>query len=349
MLAHRLTRLTTRLVAVPRTSASVRFYNPDQKGDPHDQSHQSGYAATDPKKASPADAASPAGGKQASRGGLSGNQEGVGFADQVGSQSSSDSDTHANTAQKPESSEGFGAEENITPPSFTDAVKNKLGFKTTAGEDKQNRGGGKGVTGTGNVTYDTAKRTMHTSAVHRMPAKTQGQAPEASRQPKDKTYSDQNAHLKHKKAGAPDQGKGNAAKDPKLPSHEVSRVPRVRGIYVCRFEVFQSDTKPSQLQGSSKPQKRGFHTSARAFEEKGSEKHTADSYFKDVDSTEPVNPKVHQVDSSSDTGAPVARANEQPATGHFSRAGPESPEYETVSHHGSQWGGEMFTPYFADI
>jgi hypothetical protein len=56
-------------------------------------------------------------------------------------------------------------------------------------------------------------------------------------------------------------------------------------------------------------------------------KHTSESYFKDIDNTEPVNPKVHQVDSS---GAPIARGNEQPTTGQFSRSGPDSTEYETV-------------------
>ncbi|KAI0691390.1 hypothetical protein BC835DRAFT_1360672 [Cytidiella melzeri] len=281
---------------------SARLYS--QGGDTLDQSRQSGYAASKPQKSSPADAANSEGGKKATRGSLSGNQEGVGFADQVGSQSASGSGDHA----KPGSAEGRGGEENITPPSFADAVKSKLGFKTTAGEDKQNRGGGKGVTGTGNVTYDRAKRTMHTSAGLSMPANTKGQAPEGSQQPKNKTYADQNAHLKHKsRASAPDSGKGNAAKDPKLPSHEVQGV----------------------TSKSSNAQKRGFYTSAVALKDDKEGAHTAESYFKDVDDTQPVNSKMHQVDSSSET-ASVAHANEHPVTGQSSKSGAGSREYESI-------------------
>lgn len=225
-----LSRRILRLSAPPRCSLArapvgARFYNKEQKGDPFDQSHQSGHAARNPQKSSPVDAANPESGKQASRSGLSGNQEGVGFADQVGSQSASGSETSGSGVGKPENAEGMSGQENITPPSFADAVKNKLGFKTTVGEDKQNRGGGKGVTGTGRPAFDSAKRTMHTSAMWSMPAKTKGQAPAESRQPKDKTHSDQNAHLKHKESpSSPDRGRGNAAKSPKLPSQQVSEV-----------------------------------------------------------------------------------------------------------------------------
>ena len=72
-------------------------------------------------------------------------------------------------------------------------------------------------------------------------------------------------------------------------------------------------------------QQRGFSTSARA-----SAKHDAETYQKEVDKNKPTNTKVHQVDSSAE-GATVARANEQPVTGEFSRLGPDSPEYKTVS------------------
>lgn len=98
---------------------------------------------------------------------------------------------------------------------------------------------------------------------------------------------------------------------------------------------------------SSAHQKRGFSSSARSSQKGEEAKHTAHSYFKDVDSTEPVNPKVHQVDSSGESGAPVARANEVPATGQYSRAGPDSPEYATVSHQHSvlivSCGSEILT------
>lgn len=43
-----------------------------------------------------------------------------------------------------------------------------------------------------------------------------------------------------------------------------------------------------------------------------------------------MNPKVHQVDAGA-SGAPVARANEKPATGEFSRAGSQTGEYDAVS------------------
>lgn len=308
MISSRLLRLTH----TPRVAArmtAVRFYNPEQKGDPFDQAHQSGHAATDPRKSSPVDAANDEKGKKAPHD-FVGNKEGLGFAEQVGSASATGSNAQLHgSLQKPESAEGHSGQENITPPSFTDAVKSKLGFKTTAGEDKQNRGGGVGVTGTGQVTVDRGERTFHSSAVAWMADQTKGQAPEASRQPQDNTYSDQNAHLKHKTSSAePDHGKGNASETPKLPSHTAA-----------------ASRKTSS--SSQQPSARAFSTSARA-----STKHTAESYFKDVDSTEPTNPKVHQVDPSTG-GAPVARANEQPATGGFSRAGPDSPEYQTVSKH----------------
>ena len=92
--------------------------------------------------ATPLDAASPESGKRAPHY-MKGNREGLGFAEQVGSQSAtaSNADDADGTLQKPESGEGKGAQEGITPPAFADAVKKKLGFKTTAGEDKQNRGG----------------------------------------------------------------------------------------------------------------------------------------------------------------------------------------------------------------
>ena len=213
-----LSRRLIRLAQAPRASVArvtaVRFYNPDQKGDVQDQASQAGYASKNPKYAAPVDAASPETGKKASHDHI-GNKEGVGFAEQVGSASTAFGGQH-----QPESHEGRSGREDITPPSAADAIKSKLGFKTTSGEAKQNRGGGVGVTGTGNVTVDRGKRTFHSSATARMPDQTKGQAPEASRQPKDNTRGDQNGHLKHKAASSqPDSGKGNAAEEPHLPSH----------------------------------------------------------------------------------------------------------------------------------
>lgn len=212
MLSRRVLRLaqTSRSVA-PITS--VRFYNPDQKGDPLDQSYQSGFAARDQNKASPVDAANPASKKQVPHD-LKGNREGLGFAEQVGSNSASAHDDHHQA-----SSEGKTGEERITPPSFKDAVKKKLGLETSAGEDKQNRGGGVGVTGTGQL--PGGKRSFHMAAVRRAD-QTKGQAPEASRRPKESTHGEQNEHLKHKSSPSkPDSGKGNAAEEPTLPSQHV--------------------------------------------------------------------------------------------------------------------------------
>ncbi|KAI0077297.1 hypothetical protein K474DRAFT_1661924 [Panus rudis PR-1116 ss-1] len=273
----------------------------DQAGDPQHQAFGRGkYTHQNPQRTSSLDATAANSNSQqkAPHDGLSGNPEGVGFRDQVGSQSFS-----ATRSSLSERHESVGGQENITPPSFVDAVKNKLGLKTTPGEDKQNRGGGEGVTGTGKPRFDSGKRTFMTSAVARFPADrtTEGTAPESSRMPKDSTIGDQNAHLKHKEGNERDHGKGNAASNPTLPSHKFS------------------DKKPSQQQT------RSFSTSTRASNDT---KHTADSYFKDIDSNPPSSDKAHQVDGGN-TGPKVHRATE-PLTGGFDQKGVGSQEYETV-------------------
>ncbi|EED82865.1 predicted protein [Postia placenta Mad-698-R] len=268
-------------------------------GDAHDQAARSGQSTADK---SPYDAASPHPDKQASRQGLSGNPEGVGFAEQVGSASSS-----ADHGLGP--SEGKGGHEESTPPGFLDAVKSKLGFKTTSGEVKQNRGGGEGVTGTG--TFPGTKRSegrmqMHTSAITRMVDPTKGQPPDSSRKPKDSTHAEQSDHLKHRSETDSDisKGKGNAAAQPSLPSHKVHK--------------FGKDTSVPQ-------QRRGFHTSPLRLKQE----HTAESYFKDVDNSPPKSSKTHQVDPSG-TGAKVTRPHEL-VPGERSDAGSETKEYQTVS------------------
>ncbi|KAI0832864.1 hypothetical protein BC628DRAFT_1529211 [Trametes gibbosa] len=224
--------------------------------DPQAQAARSGKkVAQGDQSSGPHDAASRTGGQKTDRSGLTGNQEDIGFADQVGSASST------------------GNKSDVTASS--------------AGE-------GKGK----------SSRAYHTSAVGRAPS-TIGQAPDSSRQPKERTNGDQNSHLKHKAAGghaSPDKGKGNAGESPALPSHQFDK---------------KHASKPKQA--------RSFSTSARRFEEK----HTADSYFKDVDRTPPASSKTHQVDASA-TGSQVSRPNER-MTGQFSRAGPETKEYETVT------------------
>ncbi|KAI0722520.1 hypothetical protein C8Q76DRAFT_596036, partial [Earliella scabrosa] len=284
------------------TSSKPSHHHP---GDPHDQAARrgQGIAHGTQQQSTGYDAASRTPGQKADRSGLSGNQEGVGFAEQVGSASG----TASKNQLGPSPGEGKGGQEESTPPGFVASLKSKFGLGTSSGEVKQNRGGGIGVTGTGALPLEKkpedGRRPYHTSAV-RAVDQTRGQAPEASRQPQDRTYGDQNAHLNHKSSkGSPDRGKGNAAEDPKLPSHQL-------------------DKKTSS--GSTK-QNRTFSTSASTFEAK----HTADSYFKDVDNSPPPSQTTHQVDSSA-TGSQIQRPNE-PMTGDFSRAGPQTKEYETVS------------------
>ncbi|CDO70348.1 hypothetical protein BN946_scf184755.g2 [Trametes cinnabarina] len=282
-------------------------HHPD---DTHDQAARSGQkVASGESSSGPYDAASRTGDQKADRSGLSGNQEGVGFAEQVGSASATGSKDQAS----PSAGEGMGGQEESTPPGLLASIKSKLGLSTSSDEVKQNRGGGVGVTGTGALPFEKkpgqGRRPFHTSAI-RAADPTTGQAPAASRQPKEQTNAEQNPHLKHKsvesgKASA-DSGKGNAAENPTLPSHQFG-------------------SKSS----SDSQQKRAFSTSARRLEDG---KHTAETYFKDVDQSPPSSQKTHQVDSSA-TGSPVIRPNE-PATGQFSRAGPDSKEYETVTHDG---------------
>ncbi|TFY73967.1 hypothetical protein EWM64_g10045, partial [Hericium alpestre] len=73
------------------------------------------------------------------------NPEGVGFADQVGGQS----------ARKGEGS-SEGRNEDATAPSLLGKIKQALGIGTSAGEVKQNRGAGGGVTGTGTFQSKTS-------------------------------------------------------------------------------------------------------------------------------------------------------------------------------------------------
>ncbi|KAH9833845.1 uncharacterized protein C8Q71DRAFT_673650, partial [Rhodofomes roseus] len=287
----------------PRLSqGTVRKEENLHPGDPQDQAARSGQSNADK---SPLDAASKQRGKQATREGLSGNAEGVGFAEQVGSASSSGSGGSRNAA------EGAGGKEEATPPGFLDAVKSTLGFKTTSGEVKQNRDGGEGVTGTGTFAglkgeqkqHKNAGRGFHTSARAAMAGDktTTGQAPEASRQPKDRTYAEQNEHLKHREetdSSRASKGKGNAAEDPYLPSHKLG-----------------DKSNPGQ-------QRRSLHTSTRRLEEK----HTAESYFKDVDTSPPQSSKTHQVDSSDNKLA----TPDEPEAGESSDKGMQTKEYQTV-------------------
>ncbi|OCH94471.1 hypothetical protein OBBRIDRAFT_789159 [Obba rivulosa] len=284
----------------------------DHPGDVQDQAARAGQKVH-PNGTTPVDAAERHSSKQAPRH-LKGNPEGVGFADQVGSQSSSAS-VHEGRSTVHQS---MGGQEESTPPGIVEAVKSKLGMETTPGDVKQNRDGGVGVTGTGVMSWAKnsvkGRREIHWSAVSRAGTTTKGQAPVESRKPKDSTYGEQNSHLKHRSEGEPDHGRGNAAPEPKLPSHQLHE-------------------SRSEVSGEKQP-KRTFMTSAHACQDKDKDKtnHTAESYLKDVDSTPPQSTKTHTVDGG-ETSASVVRPyepNESP-TGQYSRAGPHTSEYQTVN------------------
>ncbi|KAK8870110.1 hypothetical protein IAR55_000680 [Kwoniella newhampshirensis] len=122
----------------------------------------------------------------------------------------------------------FGGKEEAAGASYTDMAKQALGF------DKVKKLHNEG-------------RDFHTSARAYRPA---SDNPETSRQPKESNlHSDQNEHLKHSSASAPDKGKGNAADEPHLPSKSGMNAGAVK-------------------QGGGAPQKKGFHTSARKSAEK---------------------------------------------------------------------------------
>lgn len=155
-------------------------------------------------------------------------------------------------------------------------------------------------------------RVAHSRALHSTPSAlksqaTKGQPPTGARQPKENTLLDQNPHLKHatsSKGGKEgrDSGKGNAAEEPTLPSHQMNN---------------KREGKSSS--GASGNGKRTMHTSAVVRAE-GDEKHSADSYFKDVDSSPPLSTKTHLVDGGSEA---THRPNEQ-------HSDPKK-EYATVS------------------
>ena len=271
---------------------------------------------------------------KANRDDVSGNPENVGFVEQVGSHSAT---ANGNAFAKQDGSSTV--QEDITSPSLTDVAKKKLGMETTAGEDKQNRGVGVGVTGTGTGTgkpwFALEKRKIWTSAVFGRDTTTENQVCEESRRAKYTTTSEPNGyqerHTSTVKGGK--SGKGTATKDPSPLSRQVRtkrHFKNFQGIHPG-MDFIHFKNKGSTPKGSMKfsNNARGFSTSARVQAgEKNKATHTAESYFKDVDSTPPSSSKTHQVDSSV-TGAHVRSATE-PQTGEFVRRGPGDAEYQTV-------------------
>ncbi|KAH8106409.1 hypothetical protein DFH11DRAFT_1237283 [Phellopilus nigrolimitatus] len=150
-------------------------------------------------------------------------------------------------------------------------------------------------------------RAFHTSPHPLMPPdKTRGTAPAAARHPREYTHGEQNAHLKH--AASPqggeagrDRGAGNAAPEPELPSRTLAE---------------RAEKKNAARGAAGVDAKRGLHTSAG----RRKEQHTAEHYFKEVDTRPPASSKTHQVDGEN---ASAHRPNEQ-------YAHPQA-EYATVS------------------
>ncbi|TFY66552.1 hypothetical protein EVG20_g4526 [Dentipellis fragilis] len=98
----------------------------------------------------PMDAAAPQTMKKAPRDrGESGNQEGVGFVEQVGGQSAFAQRMQSRSEGDIGEGEGMGPVEDPTPPSIFPGLKKLAGASLSAEDVKQNRGGGGGVTGTG--------------------------------------------------------------------------------------------------------------------------------------------------------------------------------------------------------
>ncbi|KAI6114759.1 hypothetical protein EDD17DRAFT_1430035, partial [Pisolithus thermaeus] len=143
----------------------------------------------------------------------SGNREGVGFVEQVGSASGTEASRSTRARNQ---GEGGVKEEETKPPGIFAALKQILGIGTSVEDVKQNRGGGEGVTGTGTgMGTDTGTR----AEMEGTATKTGGY-PDSSRKPKERTHGDQNEHLIYKRSSRdPDSGSGNAAEEPFLPSH----------------------------------------------------------------------------------------------------------------------------------
>lgn len=139
-------------------------------------------------------------------GDVSGNPEGAGFAEQVGSQSFStkkgERGQHRFTGKQ---------EDTISLGKFS-MIKKNLGLGTTTR-----------VMGIGSFRPEEYWL-LHTSIIVHVADPVESQAPQGNRQPEDSMYGDQSAHLRHKsyakKAGA---GKGNAAASLKRPSYQVRR------------------------------------------------------------------------------------------------------------------------------
>lgn len=231
------------------------------EGDVQSQSAKAGKEASD--SSNPLDPASGAR-KATTQNDSKGNKEAVGMQETIGGKSAQGSGGE------------IGGTEEAQAPGVFSSVKQALGLKTDTGDVKQNQGAGRGVTGTGTA------RKFHTSA--RAHAGSTGgvrASPEGASAPKDNVSGDQNAHLHHKSnSSKPDNGKGNAAEEPTLPSQRVpmtssnapSNPPKSRGMHTSA--ILRAINPQLNKGGSPSPE-----------EAVGGEKpgHTAASYDKDTD------------------------------------------------------------------
>jgi len=125
-----------------------------------------------------------------------GNPEQIGMREQVGGANASAQDDARTAGEK-------GGQEEASAPGYVGKLKQALG-----------------MSGSSDIKRDD-RRALHTSAVARATSGVRAD-PAAARAPKESGLrGEQNEHLKHKKDGQPDSGKGNAAAEPTLPSQKM--------------------------------------------------------------------------------------------------------------------------------
>jgi hypothetical protein len=71
---------------------------------------------------------------------------------------------------------------------------------------------------------------------------------------------------------------------------------------------------------------RSFHTSRFICQESNKSSHSAEHYFKDVDTSPPSDPTIHRVDAGSEN----AQRPHEPPSGKWSQAGVQTGEYQNV-------------------
>ncbi|KIN94326.1 hypothetical protein M404DRAFT_168645 [Pisolithus tinctorius Marx 270] len=161
------------------------------------------------------DAASPSeSGMKAPRSGLSGNKEGVGFVEQVGSASGTEASRSMRAGRQGEGE----VKEEARPPGILASLKQMLWIGTSVEDVKQNRGGGEGVTGTGTRMGSVDLASSSSSAPEKVSS--QSQYSDSFRKPKKRTHGGQNEHVEPKRPSWDrDSGSGNAVEEPFLPSY----------------------------------------------------------------------------------------------------------------------------------